>query len=74
MNINKISFKLICLLGSIKLPKTDLENLQIGDILVLDSKINIPLSIFINDHKFFVGSIGYVNNLKAIKIEKTYEK
>lgn len=70
MNVNKISFKLTCLLGLAKISKVDFENLKIGDILILESKINTPLSIFINDQESFKASIGHINNLKAIKIEK----
>lgn len=73
MNINKISFKLICPLGSLKVLKKDLDNLQVGDILVLDSKIHKHLSIFINNQKSFAVSIGHVNNSKAVKVEKIYE-
>lgn len=73
MNINKISFKLTCLLGSLKVLKKDWDTLQIGDILVLDSKTHKHLSIFIDNHKAFAVSIGHVNNSKAVKVEKIYE-
>lgn len=69
MNTENIPFKLKVILGKATLSKSDYSNIEPGDILILDQKINAPVALEIGNEKVLEGYIGTNDHLKAVKIQ-----
>lgn len=63
----------VCLkacLGKAQITIGDLINLEKGDVIVLDKKIEEPLEVYIEDVPKILGKLGIFKNHIAIQIEK----
>lgn len=56
--------------GELILTIQEMLDLEIGDVLVLDKKIEEPLTISVLDKPRFMGTIGIVGKKKAIRVEE----
>jgi flagellar motor switch protein FliM len=61
------------ILGSTMLPLKDILNLQPGDVIRLNQKIDNPVVVTVNKNKWFLGEPGLIHNYKAVKINKYYK-
>lgn len=58
-------------LGSAQATLKDILNIQVGDLIILDKKVNSNVDINIDSKKWFEGKWGTKKNKGAIKINKT---
>jgi flagellar motor switch protein FliM len=56
-------------LGSVELPLAQLAQLQIGDVIVLDQRINQPLKATVGDRDKILGWPGKQGNRQALQID-----
>lgn len=61
------------ILGNTTLPLRDILNLQPGDVIRLNQKIDNPVVVTVNKNKWFLGEPGLIHNYKAVKINKYYK-
>lgn len=61
------------ILGDATLPLKDILNLQPGDIIRLNQRIDSPVLVTVNNNKWFLGEPGILHNYKAVKISKYYK-
>ena len=57
-------------LGELVLTLQELLDLETGDVLVLDKRIEEPLTINVLDNPRFLGTVGIVGKKKAIRVEE----
>lgn len=67
-NLSKMKMPVSVSLGSLDLNSQDLVNLEKGDVLILNSKIDDPVNIKIGNKPFFHGRPGKKNSRMAVKI------
>jgi flagellar motor switch protein FliM len=58
------------ILGTTQITMGDLMNLEIGDVIRLNRKIDQELEIYVNQKKKFYGRVGNFDGRKAVKITK----
>jgi flagellar motor switch protein FliM len=51
----------------------ELQELKVGDIIVMENRIGSEVAVNIDHKKIFYGSPGEVNNHKAVKINRKVE-
>ncbi|NLJ57620.1 MAG: flagellar motor switch protein FliM [Tissierellia bacterium] len=61
------------ILGSAQATLEDILNMQEGDLIILDKKINSNVDINVENKKWFEGKWGSRKNKSAIKIKKTMD-
>lgn len=61
-------------LGETRLKLEDIKQLQVGDVITLDSKMKSELPLFIDGVKRYKGRPGVKNNRLAVKITETIRK
>jgi flagellar motor switch protein FliM len=74
--LNELSGTLVdvaAILGNATLPLKDILNLQPGDVIRLNQKIDSPVVVTVNKNKWFLGEPGLKRNYKAVKINKYYK-
>ena len=57
-------------LGSAQATLEDILNMQAGDLIILDKKVNYNVDIYVENEKWFEGKWGTRKNKGAIKINK----
>jgi flagellar motor switch protein FliM len=72
--VKEISVPLQAELGRTKISIRDLIQMQQGDVIPLEQRVEEPLSIKVNDHKKMMGFPGKVRKNKAIKIYDFIDK
>lgn len=72
--ITKTKADLEVLLGGAQVNYRDVLNLQKGDIIPLNTKIDGKLPIYIDKYLKFYGSPGSLDDLSAVKIHKCFEE
>ena len=66
--VRQIPMQLIVRLGSANLHVSDLLNLQPGDVVVLDQRVNEPLDAEVSDTPIFRGWPGRVGTKQAFQV------
>jgi flagellar motor switch protein FliM len=70
MKVDEIPFEIRVILGELQIPLESYSELQLGDILILNQKINEPLPIRVNEESLFLGHPGIFEKWKGIKIKR----
>lgn len=70
--IGKSSIEVKCVLGSSRLTVSELLNLGVGDIIVLDESVDTELKIFVGDKLKYRGMPGITKKNIAVKLTKPY--
>jgi flagellar motor switch protein FliM len=73
MEIKNIFLNVTVLLGKADMPTDLFQQLEPGDIVILNQDVHVPLQIKVEMEKRFLGYPGLNGIKKAIKIEKKYE-
>jgi len=73
-HLNKTQMVVKTILGSTEISIGDLLQLQVGDVLVLDTLIEADLPVFVADRLKFFGRPGMVDNNIALKINRIQEE
>ncbi|HBL83419.1 MAG: flagellar motor switch protein FliM [Clostridiales bacterium GWF2_38_85] len=60
------------ILGSVKLPLKDVVNMQVGDVIKLEQRINSPALVTVNGNTWFLGEPGIKKTRKAIRLSSYY--
>jgi flagellar motor switch protein FliM len=68
--MDEIPFQIRAILGQVTLSKEDFTQLQRGDIVLLDQRLEDPLRVEIGENGHLLGYAGVKEGQKAIKIEK----
>jgi flagellar motor switch protein FliM len=74
MQVDDLLFSLTVLLGRTQIPLTTYLELQVGDILVLDQKLENGLAVRVGSKTLFYGSAGLIGTHKAISIDERISK
>lgn len=72
--INNSSIEISGVLGNANLSLDEILNLQIGDVIKLDRRIDDDIEILVNRRKWFDGIPGVKHNKKALKINKVIQE
>ena len=56
-------------LGTIELNAQQINSLQVGDVLVLDQKLDVPLTVNVAEQATFLGWPGRVGTRQALQID-----
>ncbi|MDF2684830.1 MAG: flagellar motor switch protein FliM [Clostridia bacterium] len=72
--INNSSIELNGVLGNATLSLDEILNLQVGDVIKLERRIEDDIEIFVNRTKWFDGIPGVKHNKKALKINKVIQE
>jgi len=67
--INEMPARVTVRLGTIELSALELRGLQPGDVLVLDQKVDLPLSVTVAEECAFLGWPGKIGTRQAIQID-----
>lgn len=70
--LERSSVDIRCVLGSSNLTVSELLNLGIGDIIVLDQDVNTELKVYVGDKLKYRGLPGTNKKNMAVKLTKTY--
>lgn len=68
--MREVYVDITCTLGSVTVTGKELLSMKKDDVIVLDRKVNEPVSIHIGDNRKMTGYPGSFNNIKAVQIEK----
>ena len=68
--LREIFVNLTCTLGSASITGKELLGMKKDDVIVLDRKVNDPVSLHIGESKKILGYAGSFNNTKAVQIDK----
>jgi flagellar motor switch protein FliM len=71
--IGRMPVELVAILGHAKVPVTQLADLEPGQLIMLDQRIDEPVSAFVNDTKYFECWPGQVGKNQALKIDRRLE-
>lgn len=66
IDIDYLQIELKALLGSIELTPSELEMLQVNDVIKLNTNINHPLSLLVQDQPIFLGLPGLLHAQKGV--------
>ena len=66
--IDKAQIPIKAILGRSTISVQDFVNIQLGDIIKIDKKVNEELEIYVGDIKKFEALPGYSNNKYAVRI------
>lgn len=70
MRIEFLSFDLVAVVGKSEIPQAAYSDLRVGDILLLDQKIEDPIIVRIGEEPFFRGRPGLSETHKAVRIDE----
>ncbi|MCC5832305.1 MAG: FliM/FliN family flagellar motor switch protein [Chlamydiales bacterium] len=70
MEIEELSFDVKALIGKIEIPVSTYLGLQVGDILLLDQRIEEPFMIEAGEELCFSGRPGLSATRKAVRIDE----
>jgi len=68
--IEKSTLNVVCNFSDTEITAKDIMSIQVGDVLMLDNKINDAVNLKINDMLKFRGMIGTKNNKLTIKVSE----
>jgi len=68
--MREICVDVTCTMGSVAITGKELLGMKKDDVIILDRKVNEPISIHIGDNRKIIGYPGSSNNVKAVQIEK----
>jgi len=68
--INKSQMDLIAQFNDTSIPAGEIMNIKVGDVLVLDHKVNEPVNLFMNNTLKFRGIIGTKKGKLSVKISE----
>ncbi len=68
--LKEIEVDLNCTLGMTTITGKELLSMQADDVILLDQRVNEPVSIYVGDQAKLLGYPGSVNNKKALRIER----
>ena len=68
--LREISVDLTCMLGCAAITGKELLGMKKDDVIVLDRKVNEPVSLHIGESRKMLGFPGSFNNTKAVQIDK----
>ena len=69
-HLYKTSLPIVVEFGTAKLTMNDLLDMEVGDIIELENKINDEHKVKVSNRHLFYGRAGVVNKHKAIKITR----
>ncbi len=64
-----LPFRVKVVIANGQISKEALLQLEEGDVLLFDQKIDSSLSIFVENQPIFKGNPGYFKGFKAVKVE-----
>lgn len=70
MRIDSLSFDLVAVVGKSEIPQTAYLDLRVGDILLLDQKIEDPITLRIGEDPYFRARPGLSETHKAVRIDE----
>ena len=68
--LKEMEVDLNCTLGMTTITGKELLGMQTDDVILLEQRVNDPVSIYVGDHAKLLGYPGSVNNKKAVRIER----
>ena len=71
--VHGLPVELIVDLGSIELPLSRLSQLQVGDVIMLNRRIDEPIVAQVGDTPKFLGWAGRAGSLKAFRVQSMTE-
>lgn len=71
--VREVRVDIVVQLGSVELPVTQLAKLQVGDVIVLDSRVNEPLTATVGGNRKLLGWPGRVGSRQAFQIDAPTE-
>ena len=66
--IKDVELGVSALIGEVDIPINDLLLLEVGDVIILNRKVNEPIDILIEGNKLYTGVPGVVGKTRAVKI------
>jgi flagellar motor switch protein FliM len=70
-HLRHVRVDVAALLGEIPVTFDELLHIQIGDVLVLDTLVNRPVSVFVGPQKKYQARPGLIGNYLAVQITRT---
>lgn len=67
-NLNRTSMSLRALLGKSKVSIQDFMNMEGGDILILNTKIDDQVPVYMNNRKLYLANVGKLNDKYSCRI------
>ena len=68
--VSFMPIELVTVLGSVEMPMGSVSDLEVGDLMMLDQKIDQPVSVLVDQQTFYEGWPGRVGKRQAVEIAK----
>jgi len=72
--LKKTTIEIRAIIGSNELTVGEFLNLQVGDVITLNNKVDGDMKIYLEDKLKFLGKPGVINNKMAVKITQLIEE
>jgi len=66
--IKDVMFDVAAVIGETDIPINDLLLLEVGDVIILDRKVNEPIDVEVEGHKLYKAIPGTVGRTRAVKV------